>query len=212
MYEEYKKEIVEYGRKILNSNHVVGTSGNISVRIGNTSLFAITPSGMPYEELTVDDIPIIDVKGERIEGTKKPSIEVRMHGLIYEHYPDVRAIVHTHSVYTTVLSLIRKPLPIINETMVMVGDVPVAEFARTGSLELAENVTKALKGRRAVILANHGLLCVGKSLKESFALCEEIERDAQIYVLALSTGMSVHIIPEEEAKKTREWLSKNYGQ
>ena len=212
MYEEYKKEIVEYGKKILESNHVAGTSGNISVRIGDTSLFAITPSGMPYEELTVDDIPIVDTEGEHIEGTKKPSIEFRMHGLIYKQYPEVKAIVHTHSIYTTVLSLIRKPLPIINETMVMVGEVPVAEFARTGSLELAENVTKALKGKKAVILANHGLLCVGKNLKESFSLCEEIERDAQIYVLALSTGMKINIIPEDEVKTTREWLLKNYGQ
>ncbi len=212
MFEEAKRSLVEYGKRLLESNMVGGTAGNLSVRVSE-GLFAITPSGMPYNEIQCDDVPILDMTGQLIEGSRKPSIEFRLHLEIYKNFSDVRAIVHAHPVYCGVLSILRLPLPALNETMLMYSLlVPVSEYANSGSERLAKNVVSAMRESRAVIMANHGLVCAGGSLKEAFDMCETIERTAKMYVLALSTGKTIHTIDEKDALEAMEFLRKNYGQ
>ncbi len=212
MYEEQKSQVVQFGLKILRSNHVSGTSGNISLRVSN-DLLLITPSGIPYDELHPQDIPVIDLQGRLIEGNLKPSIEYQLHTMIYKTFQDIAAVIHTHSIYSTVLSVLRKPLPAINETLLMIGQlIPVSEYANAGSLELAKNVVECMKKSRAVIMANHGLICAAGTLKEAFDMCETVERGAQIYITALSTGFAVQTIDEKHAKEAIEFLKKNYGQ
>lgn len=166
MFEEAKRSLVEYGKRLLESNMVGGTAGNLSVRVSE-GLFAITPSGMPYNEIQCDDVPILDMTGQLIEGSRKPSIEFRLHLEIYKNFSDVRAIVHAHPVYCGVLSILRLPLPALNETMLMYSLlVPVSEYANSGSERLAKNVVSAMRESRAVIMANHGLVCAGEVLKK----------------------------------------------
>ena len=213
MYKTYQQQIVEYGMKILNSQHVAGTSGNISVRIGDENALAISPSGVPYDVMKPQDVPIVDLSGRLIYGELKPSIEWKMHTRIYQEYPSIRAVIHTHSVYTTALSLIRTPLAGITETLLLIGEtIPVAEYANAGSEKLAENVVKALRNSKAAILANHGLVCTAGSLESAFKMCEIVERNAKIFTIALSTGKPIHAIPKEEAKAAVKWLKENYGQ
>jgi L-fuculose-phosphate aldolase len=151
--------------------------------------------------------------GQLVEGSRKPSIEFRLHLEIYKNFSDVRAIVHAHPVYCGVLSILRLPLPALNETMLMYSlFVPVSEYANSGSEQLAKNVVSAMRESRAVIMANHGLVCAGGSLKEAFDMCETIERTAKMYVLALSTGKTIHTIDEKDALEAMEFLRKNYGQ
>jgi len=212
VFEEAKRSLVEYGRRLLESNMVGGTAGNLSVRI-EQELFAITPSGVPYNELTPDDVPILDMTGHVVEGNRKPSIEFRMHLEIYRNFSDVRAVVHAHPIYCGVLSILRLPLPALSETMLMYCMfVPVSEYANSGTEQLAKNVVSAMRQSRAVIMANHGLVCAGGSLKEAFDMCETIERTAKMYVLALSTGKTIHTIDEKDALEAMEFLKKNYGQ
>ena len=212
MYEEYKSLIVQFGLKILRSNHVSGTSGNISLRISG-DLLAITPSGVAYDELSTKDIPIIDLQGLLVEGDLKPSIEYQLHTMIYKTFQDVNAVIHTHSIYSTVLSVLHKPLPAIYETLLTIGDpIPVSEYANAGSLELARNVVECMKRSRAVLMANHGLVCAARTLQEAFDMCETVERGAQVYVTALSTGFPIQTIDEKHAKEAAEFLRKNYGQ
>lgn len=212
MFEEAKRSLVEYGKRLLESNMVGGTAGNLSVRVSE-GLFAITPSGMPYNEIECDDVPILDMTGQLIEGSRKPSIEFRLHLQIYKNFSDVQAIVHAHPIYCGVLSILRLPLPALNETMLMYSVfVPVSEYANSGTEQLARNVVSAMRQSRAVIMANHGLVCAGESLKEAFDMCETIERTAKMYVLALSTGKTIFTIDEKDALEAMEFLRKNYGQ
>ncbi|AJC73250.1 aldolase [Pseudothermotoga hypogea DSM 11164 = NBRC 106472] len=212
MFEEAKRSLVEYGRRLLESNMVGGTAGNLSVRVSE-ELFAITPSGMPYNEIECDDVPILDMTGHVVEGSRKPSIEFRLHLQIYKNFSDVQAIVHAHPIYCGVLSILRLPLPALNETMLMYSVfVPVSEYANSGTEQLARNVVSAMRQSRAVIMANHGLVCAGESLKEAFDMCETIERTAKMYVLALSTGKTIFTIDEKDALEAMEFLRKNYGQ
>lgn len=212
MYKECKDLIVQFSLKVLKSNHVSGTSGNISLRVSQ-NLVAITPSGIAYDKLSTEDIPVIDLHGRLIEGNLKPSVEYQLHTMIYRTFEDVNAVIHTHSIYSTVLSVLRKPLPAIYETLLMISElIPVSEYANAGSLELARNVVESMKKSKAVLMANHGLVCAAKSLEEAFDMCETVERGAQIYVAALSTGLPIHLIDEKHAKEAVEFLRKNYGQ
>lgn len=212
MFEEMKKQLIEYGIKLLKSNQVSGTAGNLSVKL-SPSLFAITPSGIPYESLEPSDVPVLDLSGKIVEGNRKPSIEFRLHLEIYKSFPDVNAVAHAHPIYCGVLSLLRVPLPAVNETMLMYTNfVPISEYANSGTEELARNVVSAMKQSKAVIMANHGLVCAGESLKQAFDMCETLERCAMMYVLALSTCRTVYAIDEQHVCEAMEFLKKNYGQ
>ncbi len=212
VFEQERMSIVEYGKKLLQSNHVTGSAGNLSLRVSD-NLIAISPSGIPYAEMTQDQVPIMNLDGKVIWGNFKPSVEYRLHLEVYKNFEDVKAIIHTHSIYASVLSVLRMPLMAVTETVLMISEqIPVSEYANAGTIELARNVVEAMKKSRAVIMANHGLICAASSLKEALNMCENVERNAQIYVLALMTNLPVHIIDSSHAKEAMEFLRKNYGQ
>jgi L-fuculose-phosphate aldolase len=213
MFESEKAELIDYGVKIFKGGLVHGTGGNLSLRVGNEgNLYLITPSGMDYEKIVQDDIVVMDMNGDIVEGNKKPSIEHAMHREVYKSRKDVKAIVHTHPLYSTALSITGQSLPEIESTIVfMGGTIEIAEFARHGSLELAMNVVKALGDRKAVLLANHGQLAVGESLSEAWNNCVGVEFCAQMYILAKSIG-KVYTIPPEKCEDLRNFIKTSYGQ
>lgn len=173
----------------------------------------ITPTSIAYRDLAPRQIAIIDGKGNLVgDSVHLPSIETPMHLAIYQAYPEVQAIIHTHSIYSTALAVLRKPIPAILEELVIYtgGEVPVARYAPAGSKELAGNAVKALKRASAILLANHGNLCVGKTLAQAFNLCGLVERSARIYLTALGKG-KIHPLPKkviaEDKKKYIKSLS-----
>jgi len=210
---EIKEKIVETGVKMLNTSLVVGTWGNISARVPGEDLVAITPSGMNYDSLEADDIVIVDLEGKIVEGKRKPSIEVPMHVTIYRHRPDIQAIVHTHSPFATAMSTARKPIPGAVEDMVQIvgGNVRVSEYALPGTKELGQNVIKALEGRQAVLLANHGMLGAGSNLEEALKVCQVVEKTAQITILAQIIGGVVEL-SQEDIAFMRDFYLHQYGQ
>lgn len=186
LYTDLKARIVEVARLLEEKNLNNGRSGNISMRVPDSNHVLITPSGLVKSRLNTDDIVVIDTEGRVVEGRWKPSSEVNMHLAIYKARNDVNAIIHAHTVYSTVLAVARKPLPPIIEEAVLFlgGEVRVAEFAPYGTVQLAENVVRALGDRKAVLLASHGVVAVGGSLEEAVEVLSLLERLSQVYVLS----------------------------
>ncbi|HHU32456.1 MAG: class II aldolase/adducin family protein [Zhaonellaceae bacterium] len=205
--------VIETGVKMLDSSLVVGTWGNISARVPDEDLIAITPSGMNYDELVAEDIVLVDLEGNVVDGLRKPSIEVPMHVAIYQNRLDIQAICHTHSVFATAMAAARKPIPGAVEDLVQIvgGDVRVCEYALPGSKELGQNVIKALEGRHAVLLANHGMLGAGRDLNEALKICQVVEKAAQITIFAKVLGGVVEL-SQEDIDFMRDFYLNAYGQ
>ncbi|CEO88458.1 class II aldolase/adducin family protein [Syntrophaceticus schinkii] len=164
--------VLETGKIIINSGLVSGTWGNISVRLSNPDSFLITPSGVPYHELTAEDLVIIDLQGEVLAGRLKPSSETPLHAAIYRARQDINGIVHTHSSYASVFTVTRKPLPPVLEEMAQLlgGDVRVAPYAPAGTDELAAAAVRCSWGTVSAVfvLANHGVVG-GRAIPERSA-------------------------------------------
>ena len=208
---EAKEDVVEAGKKMLEKGLVVGTWGNVSVRV--TDDFVITPSGMDYEKLNPEDMVVVDLEGKTIEGKWKPSIEISMHLAIYKARKDVNAIIHAHPIFSSTLAVLRQEIPPVIEDMVMLlGEkVKVAKYALPGTKELAENVTQALGERNAALLANHGSLCVGPDIDKTLTAYEILEKSAQIFILSKIVGKPIPLATED-IEKMRVFFVHKYGQ
>ena len=197
-----KREIIETARAMLAKGLVQGTGGNFSVRCARGMI--ITPSGMDYGALTPDDLPVLSLGGEMVEG---------LHAEIYRRRPDVNAVIHTHSVYATAAAALRAPMPALtdNQAVLFGGAVPCAEYAPIGTEKLARSAAQALGSGCGVLLANHGALCACASLAEAALKCEMLEIFAKIYFLTALRGGGVPLTAEE-IKNESEDMSRRYGQ
>ena len=186
-----------------------GTAGNVSARIGQGYL--ITPTGMDYESLTPADIVSMDLRGNRAEGDLKPSSEWRFHQDIYARRPDTHAIVHTHSPYATALSCTRQDLPAFHYMVAGAGgsSIRCAEYATYGTQELSDHALTALAGRRACLLANHGVIALGSDLGAAFKMAQLVEELARQYLLSRMLGSPV-LLDEAEMKINLEKF-RDYG-
>lgn len=210
---QLKEQIIEVGKKLIDYRLVAGTWGNISCRIPKTSQYYITPSGMSYYGLKTADLVTVNLEGQIIEGKRKPSSELLLHQEIYKARPDVSAIVHTHSNYACSFAVAQERIPTILEEAAQLigGHVEVAKYAMPGSLGLAQNGVRALENRNAVLLANHGVVGVGRTLSEALTVVVIVEKLAQVFIGAKMVG-TPHVLDDLETKILRENFLKNYGQ
>ena len=197
-YSSLQEDLVHAAKRMAACRLVVGAAGNVRVRIPGEDRFIITPSSLPYPELKPEDTVIMDLSGEVLTDDRPPSMEAVIHRKVYEVRENVGAIYHTHSPYASAMATLRIPIPAFLEELVpyIGGPVAVADYAPTASDELADNTCKALEDRAAVLLANHGTLCVGGDLEVAFYVAELVEESAQIYMLARSVGKPFEIPPE----------------
>lgn len=211
--EKAKEQAVKMGRSMSVAGLVTGTWGNLSMRVPKNNHLIITPSGMLYSVLQVRDMVVLDMTGRVIDGDRKPSSEYLMHVAIYRDRPDVHAIMHTHSVYASAMAVARKSIPPILEDLAQLvgGAVPVAEYARAGTQDLANLVVRALGKCNAVLMANHGLVGVGRTLEEAMQVCQIVEKSAQVYMWAELIGTPV-ILPAQEVDVLRNNYLEHYGQ
>lgn len=212
--EEAKRAVVETGQRILTSGLVVGTWGNVSARVpGEPELVAITPSGMDYMALTEEDIVLLDLSGNLVEGRRKPSIEVPLHLAVYQARPEVNGVVHVHSVYATAWAAARQTVPGALEDLVQIvgGEVRVSRYALPGTRELAQYAVEALENRMAALLANHGLIALGRDLPEALKTCQVVEKAAQALLYAKLLGGWVELSRQDIAAM-REFFLHSYGQ
>lgn len=184
-----REQVVDYSRKMLAAGLTAGTGGNISLLNAGQQLVAITPSGIPYPEMTPGDVVVMDLSGRMVDGERKPSSEAGFHLALYHHRPAVRAVVHTHSVYATTFACLNREIAPVHYLVGFSGDrVPLAPYATYGTPALAENIVRHIGSYNAVLLANHGLVAVGKDLASALNTAEEIEFVARVYYQALTIG------------------------
>lgn len=211
LMENARLEIVEYGKKLVQAGLTKGTGGNLSVFDREAGTIAISPTGIDFFEIKPEDVVIIDINGKIVEGDKQPSSEWEMHLKQYQTREDMDAVIHAHTMYATVLACLRWTLPATHYMIAVAGpDVKVAEYAPYGTPELAAHATEAMVGRKAVLLANHGVLAGSNDLLNAFNIVEEVEYCSQVYVNAKSIGEPVVLSDEEMAAMAERF--KTYGQ
>lgn len=182
---QLRSQLLQTAQTMANLGLVRASSGNVSARFGEG--FLITASGIPYDELVLNQIIEINYEGEKRSGTGVPSSEWRMHAAIYERRRDVRAIVHTHSPYATSVAIARSTLPIVHdEGRILFGkEIPVASHTSPGTWELATAAAEALGTGNAILLSDHGAVAVGQTPPKALTLAEKIEEMAQLFWLSL---------------------------
>lgn len=189
---------------------VSGSSGNVSLRLNpgagsDDALMAITPMGVPYTELSDADVVVVDADLEPLDGDLAPSSESLLHLGIYSRRQDVGAVIHTHSIFSSVAAVTGREIPpIVDEMVVYVGGgIRVSEYAFPGTEELAESVCVALEDRSAALIRNHGAVGVGRTVAEALRVCSLIERVAKIHAYASMTGpvgeLPTDVVEREQA-------------
>jgi L-fuculose-phosphate aldolase len=205
-----RRELLEVAQRLNPLGLNRGTSGNVSVRTGDR--FLITPTGLPYEELRIEDLVEVRMDGSLPGQQRAPSSEWRIHRDLYATRADVEAVVHVHSTFATTLACLRKEIPAIHYLIARAGGSTIrcAEYATFGTEALSANTLTALQDRTACLLANHGMVAVGSSLSAALALAVEVEGLAEQYWRALQAG-TAHVLDEQEMAVVLERF-KTYGQ
>lgn len=184
--EQARTTIAEYGRRLVTTGLVVGSAGNISVRVGDR--VAITPSGVPYHRIRPTDVCLVDLAGRPLDERDRPSSETPMHLAVYES-TDAAAIVHHHGVHSAAVSTVRDELPAVHyATTQLGGTIRVAPYETFGTPELARSVHAALRDRSAALIQNHGAVAYGRSLEEAFDRAQLLEWLCEVYFRATALG------------------------
>jgi ribulose-5-phosphate 4-epimerase/fuculose-1-phosphate aldolase len=188
--EELSRRIVKAGRKLYNNGLVKGTSGNISARVPGTQMFLIKSSGSQMETLRAEELVLVNLQGNKIDGKSKVSLETPMHASIYRIRKDVQAVVHTHAPTATAFGIVKTEiLPLqIEMFMFLPNGVPVIPFKPPGSRELASEVQKKIVNYDAVVLENHGIVTVGSTIETACDLNEMVEEGAKLQLWAIMLG------------------------
>ncbi|MFI1045485.1 class II aldolase/adducin family protein [Streptomyces griseoruber] len=202
--------LVATARRTVTDGLVVGTSGNVSVRVGDTVL--VTPSGVPYDRLTPDDVTGVDLTGRQVRGTLVPTSELPMHLAVYRR-TDARAIVHTHAVHATAVSTLVTELPTVHYMAgALGGPVRVAPYAAYGTEELAEHTLRALTDRTGCLLRNHGTLTYGATLDQAFDRTAQLEWMCHLWLTASSVpGHTPTLLTKAQVAEAGDRL-RGYGQ
>ncbi len=203
------QKIIETAKQFNVSGLSVGTSGNLSARTSQGYL--ITPTGIPYHQLKEADIVEMDLQGNVVQSDLKPSSEWHFHQDIYLARDEVNAIVHVHSDYATGIACTRQDIPAFHYMVARAGgdSIRCAEYATFGTDALSQNAVKALQGRNACLLANHGMIALGESIDSAYKLAEEIENIAKQYCISKQLG-EVVLLDSDEMKINLEKF-KTYG-
>jgi L-fuculose-phosphate aldolase len=207
--EDIRAQVADTCRALRRNGLVVGTAGNVSVRVGD--LVVISPSGVDYDLITPDLVGVHRFDGTPVDAPLKASSEFPLHLAVYAR-TDASAIVHTHASASTTLSTVLDEIPASHYyTALFGGLVRVAPYATFGTPELAENVAAALEGRTAALMGNHGAITIGDTLDKAFARVEYLEYVCDIQIRALSTGLPIRTLAAEEVTNVVGLLG-SYGQ
>ena len=212
LMKEAREKIVAFGKRMEADGLTLGTAGNISIFDPELRLMAISPSGIPYEKTTPEDIVILDEEGNVVEGERKPSSEYLLHGAFYKTDPEARAVVHTHSMYCTILACMGEPLRSVHYAIAeaQTDEIPLVPYHTFGTPELANDAVKYCGDGDAVLLANHGIMVCGKNLKSTFGLAKNLEYIAELQYRAMCIGKP-NVLTKAEMDEVFESF-KSYGQ
>lgn len=199
MFDAQKKDVLNAALKLDRYGLIALSGGNVSWRMDSGEVL-VTPSGMIYDEMVPEDILVVDLEGNIIEGERKASVDTEALLYIYKNMPQVNAVIHTHQPYATGLGLVMDELPCNLSTMANAteGPVAVAEYGDPGSLSMGVEAVKAIGDRLAVVLKHHGVIAVGRDLRQALFSCVYLEEAAKTVSVALSTGMPMASMTQEQ--------------
>lgn len=203
--DEARTELMAAGQRLVQEGLVARTWGNVSVRIDDHRML-ITPSGRKYETLGPEDMVPVDLASGKYEGSLKPSSEKGLHVEIYRIRPEIHAVIHTHQMNASTVAAARREVPPILDDMAQIigPSVRVAKYALPSTKKIVRTTVKALRGRMAALMANHGAVCIGRDLDEAFVVCQVLEKACKAFIEAefLGGAKSIH--------KAEAWLMHQY--
>lgn len=191
MFMETERQcIADYGRKLSEAGLCPGTSGNLSIMDRQSGLIAISPSGIDYSAVRAEDVPVCDTKGNVVYGSTKPSSELQLHLAFYGNKPEISAVIHTHSIYCSVLAALAEPIRAVHYVIGDAGTdlIPCAPYRLYGTKELSEAAVEACGKADAALLANHGIVCCGRNIGTAFSLAKNMEYVAEVQYRAMCIG------------------------
>ena len=213
MLDELRAEICRLHTELLHNNLVAWTSGNVSGRDLKTGLVVIKPSGIRYENLTPENMVVVDLDGKVVEGDHKPSSDTFAHVHVYRHRLDVNGIVHTHSTFATAWAAVGKPIPPVLTAICdeFGGPIPVGAYAKIGGDEIGQEIIRSIGTSPAILMKNHGVFTIGKTPEAAVKAAVMVEDVARTVFYALQLGQPEEIPAEEIARSHRRYLEE-YGQ
>ncbi len=208
---ELAQQVCEAGRELIKKGLVARSWGNISIRFDKKHML-ITPSGRTYEEMQPQDIVLVDLQSLKYEGELKPSSEYVLHAEIYKQRKEINAVIHTHQMNASTVAAARREVPPILDDMAQIigPSVRVADYALPGTKKIVKATVKALKGRNAALLANHGAVCIGRNLEEAFIVSEILEKACKAFIEAEFLG-GAKSISKFEAHLMHQYYLRKYS-
>jgi L-ribulose-5-phosphate 4-epimerase len=211
--EELRHEICRLHAELPRNNLVTWTSGNISGRDPESGLVVIKPSGVHYHELTPENMVVVNLDGEVVEGNLKPSSDTFAHVYIYRHRSDVNGVVHTHSTFATAWAAVGKPIPPVLTAICdeFGGPIPVGDYAKIGGDEIGQEILRSIGPSPAILMKNHGVFTIGSTAEAAVKAAVMVEDVARTVFFACQLGEPEEIPAEEIARAHRRYLDE-YGQ
>jgi L-ribulose-5-phosphate 4-epimerase len=213
MLEKLREEVCRLNQDLPRYGLVTWTSGNVSGLDREAGLMVIKPSGVFFEDLTPDNMVILDLHGKVVEGTLKPSSDTHAHLYIYNNMAHVNGVVHTHSNFATAFAALGKPIPAVLTAICdeFGGTIPCGGYAKIGNDEIGREVVRAIGSSPAILLQNHGVFTIGRTPMESVKAAVMVEDVARTVFYAMQLGQPIEI-PEEEVARARRRYATEYGQ
>jgi L-fuculose-phosphate aldolase len=205
---QLRHDLVEYGRMLHAQGFVAATDGNLSVRMDNDRVM-ITPTGVSKGMMHPDEMVVVDLQGEKLSGPRPPSSEIAMHLTIYRMRPEIAAVVHAHPCTATAFASAGIALdePLCSEVVITLGAVPLAPYATTGTKELSDSLRPFIPVHNAILMANHGVVAYGASLRQAYLRMEAVEHYAKIVLAARQLGCA-RALDEQQLEKLVEARSR----
>ena len=208
LLEKERRDVVETCLFMQSNGLIVGTAGNVSIRVDDK--IAISPSGVPYETMTAEDVVVFSMDGERVDGVLEPSSELPLHLSVYRETA-AKAVTHNHAPASTALGLVVDEIPPSHYYSAMLGGIiRVAPYAEFGTDELARNVTEALKDRSGALMKNHGAITIGPTVKKAAGLLPILEYVCEIHLRAMATGAPIALLSPEQMADAKAAIA-DYG-
>ena len=213
LLEGLRTEICRLHAELPKNNLVVWTSGNVSGRDPESGLVVIKPSGVPYAELTPENMVVVDLDGKVVEGDLKPSSDTFAHVYVYRHRPEVNGVVHTHSTFATAWAAVGRPIPVVLTAISdeFGGPIPVGAYAKIGGDEIGQEIIRSIGSSPAILMKNHGVFTLGKTPEAAVKAAVMVEDVARTVFYALQLGQPDEI-PAEEVRRAHRRYLEEYGQ
>jgi L-fuculose-phosphate aldolase len=182
--QEAKEKVCEAGKLLLKEGLVARTWGNVSIKI-NENQMVITPSGRKYDELTPEEMVLVDIYTLKYEGKLKPSSELKLHCEVYKTRPHINAVIHTHQLYASIVAAAQKDVEVLNEKHQKILGATVikaAPYALPNTKKITIETARAIEQSNAALMSNHGVVCIGKDLEATFEVARTLEKACELFI------------------------------